>query len=391
MSYLYTNYKGFAINTHSHSSGSTFNDCPTRWNYQKRKGWREKDTNAAPEFGKCFEEALQFYHECGFNLDRAIDELKRLWLFRKDEKLKYKDRENWDLFLAQGIELLRLYAVKLPVLPFAAPKFQLNYKKELFPGDENYSDIFDTGFVDMQIDAPPKGHLLLPKPNHPENGQPLLVDIKTSGKPYPTNAKLLRMDPQLRRYSWLSGIETVAFLVFVRSSLSLERGDEVTVLIEAAPFSKGQRAIVFESHEPEDDEHSAYIMTYGDYDEYLKEAKDVRGNALKAIKEDYINWRCSLIRREDIAKQQIQFLCTIITDEDRRQVGELVGREVVQIVDSDRNNDFPQKPGIRFPSSHCTFCPYLGLCIDDPNMVQSKLVNISNATVPVKDWLEDEE
>lgn len=388
--YLYKKSDGTPVASNSYSAGAMFSDCPTKYDYNKRQGWREKDRKAATQFGVEFESALQSYHEY-YDIDLTLREWFHLWGAQKGVELVYKDSESWEDMYQQGLELLRLYAVLLPSLPIDNPQFQLNYRKELFPGTE-YAGIEDNGYVDMVVEVPPD-HKLLPPPLSTDIGgfdadlRKVLIDIKTSGKRYPMDSRLLQLDAQLRRYSWQSGIETVAFLVFVRHSRKLDRGDVVTLLEDTGNegWDFGAKVVIFDGSE--DGEH-VNLMAAETFAAYKAEAKDVRGNALKAIKARYLEETFE-VRRKTVTNQEIQFLAANISEKQRFQAGEQAGREALSIYEADRADYFPQHPGIRFPSNHCIWCSYLGLCLDDQDMVAEKLVNISGVVAKEPDWLDD--
>ena len=57
---------------------------------------------------------------------------------------------------------------------------------------------------------------------------------------------------------------------------------------------------------------------------------------------------------------EIQYLRTTISDDQRREFGELVRDTVAQIEAA----QFLPHAGIRFPQNPCTSCAYIGLCLD---------------------------
>jgi len=67
---------------------------------------------------------------------------------------------------------------------------------------------------------------------------------------------------------------------------------------------------------------------------------------------------------------EIQYLRSTITDEQRREFGQLVKDTVAQIEAA----QFLPRSGIRFPQNGCTSCPYLGLCLHNQQLIDSKLV-----------------
>jgi len=67
---------------------------------------------------------------------------------------------------------------------------------------------------------------------------------------------------------------------------------------------------------------------------------------------------------------EIQYLKTIISDEQRDEFGQLVENTIRQI----EARCFLPHSGIRFPQNPCTTCPYVGLCLGNNELVQSRLL-----------------
>jgi len=67
---------------------------------------------------------------------------------------------------------------------------------------------------------------------------------------------------------------------------------------------------------------------------------------------------------------EIQYLQTTITDEQRREFSELVHSTIRQIEAA----QFLPHSGIRFPQNPCSTCPYVGLCLGKPQLVEAALV-----------------
>src|SRR5206468_1979446 len=59
---------------------------------------------------------------------------------------------------------------------------------------------------------------------------------------------------------------------------------------------------------------------------------------------------------------EVQYLRTTITEEQRKEFGELV-RDTIQRIESAQ---FLPHSGIRFPQNPCSSCPYIGLCLGRP-------------------------
>jgi PD-(D/E)XK nuclease superfamily len=66
---------------------------------------------------------------------------------------------------------------------------------------------------------------------------------------------------------------------------------------------------------------------------------------------------------------EIQYLRSTISEEQRREFGQLVEDTVAQI----EAGQFLPHSGIRFPQNGCTSCSFLGLCLQNQPLVDSKL------------------
>ena len=79
---------------------------------------------------------------------------------------------------------------------------------------------------------------------------------------------------------------------------------------------------------------------------------------------------------------EIQYFRTTITDEQREEFGRLVEDTVARI----ERAQFLPHSGIRFPQNPCTGCPYLGLCLGRPEIVQARLAKRPGRNL---DWLNE--
>jgi hypothetical protein len=66
---------------------------------------------------------------------------------------------------------------------------------------------------------------------------------------------------------------------------------------------------------------------------------------------------------------EIQYLRSTITEEQRREFGQLIQDTVAQI----EAGQFLPHSGIRFPQNGCTSCSFLGLCLQNQPLVDSRL------------------
>jgi CRISPR/Cas system-associated exonuclease Cas4 (RecB family) len=79
---------------------------------------------------------------------------------------------------------------------------------------------------------------------------------------------------------------------------------------------------------------------------------------------------------------EIQYFRTTITDDQREEFGRLVEDTVARI----ERAQFLPHSGIRFPQNPCTGCPYLGLCLGRPEIVQARLAKRPGRNL---DWLNE--
>jgi PD-(D/E)XK nuclease superfamily len=80
---------------------------------------------------------------------------------------------------------------------------------------------------------------------------------------------------------------------------------------------------------------------------------------------------------------EIQYLCTIINDEQRREFSQLVETTIQQI----ESAQFLPHSGIRFPQNPCTSCPYIGLCLGRHELVKAALIRRPGAEQ--LDWVDE--
>jgi hypothetical protein len=67
---------------------------------------------------------------------------------------------------------------------------------------------------------------------------------------------------------------------------------------------------------------------------------------------------------------EVQCLRTVITDEQRAEFGQLV-EDTIRRVEAAQ---FLPHSGIRFPQNPCSSCPYVGLCLGKPELINIGLV-----------------
>jgi CRISPR/Cas system-associated exonuclease Cas4 (RecB family) len=229
--------------THSYTQISQYLSCPRRYRHHYLDGWQEKDTRAAMLFGRAFEQAVAA-------------------LFRRE------DNDTWDRMLQQGIQLLERFAQDGRVR-IRRPRStqQIQFNRTLSSGNSFVAYIDAIGELD---------------------GTPCVLEWKTTSARYPEEpAGISALDLQLVCYSWMTGIDAVAQVVFVRKRLV-----------------------------------------------------------------------------------EVQYLRATISDEQRQEFATLVDDTVRRI----ESGLFLPHSGIRFPQNPCTTCPFVGLCLDKPELVEAGLV-----------------
>ena len=80
---------------------------------------------------------------------------------------------------------------------------------------------------------------------------------------------------------------------------------------------------------------------------------------------------------------EVQYLRTIITDEQRQDFGQLV-EDTIGRIESAR---FLPHSGVRFPQNPCSSCAYVGLCLGRRDMADDALIRRPGAED--LDWLDE--
>jgi hypothetical protein len=198
--------------TYSYTQISQYLTCPRRYRYRYLDGWQEKDVRAAMLFGRAFERAVAalFRHE-----DPTVV-LFEQWSACKAMHLVYSAHDTWDSMFQQGVQLLERF-VQDGRVEIREPRThqQIQFSRALSSGNSFVAFIDAIGELD---------------------GTPCVLEWKTSSARYPEEpAGIAALDPQLICYSWITGIDSVAQVVFVR-----KRTVEVQYL--KATISQDQRA-----------------------------------------------------------------------------------------------------------------------------------------------------
>jgi hypothetical protein len=183
--------------TFSYTQIAQYVRCPRSYRYRYLDGWREKETRASLLFGRCFEKALAAF----FLREDSCAVLFKEWGAYRDSPLEYKNGEDWERLVRQGVQLLeRLGQDNRIRIRQPRRNMQVKIIKSLPSGNQFVAYIDAVGNLD---------------------GKRCLLEWKTTTARYPEEPEgLLALDPQLICYSWISGISDVAVVAFVRKRIS---------------------------------------------------------------------------------------------------------------------------------------------------------------------------
>jgi hypothetical protein len=393
--------KGINVTAASYSSREVFKFCRRKFLLTRVEGWSSKRIGAAPNFGRAIETAVQYHVQNNFKggVEKFIDVWNRYRTVKDFEKWEYgKTEGSWENLLQDGIELLKLFALRAKWLPIydaqiaKKPVFQLPLRKEIFPGTE-LAGLENTAYLDMVSYVHPLHPLLTPWPQDEiaPAFRVLITDIKTSGKTL--RPELVVVDPQLVEYAWQYKQRDVAFLWFVKVTRGFDSGSRVTLLEPAGPWAAGNELFVIQV-EKDPVSKSVCGLFLGDeaalnaYDRATKDADGDRlaGNALKEAKTRfYMNSDTVFALPSQVTKQKLQFAAARLSVEDMQEAGKLVGQVTVEMVMAHEQQFYPKEGGIRFPNEKCNLCDMRYICIGDTVGRDEKLTKFG------EEWLDGQD
>jgi hypothetical protein len=373
---LYTSASGKAVNHASSSALDLFKGCRRKFYLEKIQGWKQKDKKGSLEFGKAVEAAVQFFYENGCKSGDAVDHFKMIWLKFADIPLKFTDQENnWSDLYKMGSELTKLFEVVYDTLPIKHPKFQLEYRKKVFPGSQ-YDDLEFLGYIDILSTL--------------DDGDRIIVDMKTAKQGLDLTPNMLAMDGQLRKYSWLTGVPKVAFLNFIKAGNpdSFKKGTAVTLLEDESGRLAGESFLIYKVETQEDDDGSELLRltltTPETVQKMDEELNKISGKGSKEAKEKIIaryfeEKLLFVVDRPAVTKTRIQYVQAYIGADDAAEVGDAVGLDMMQLKYAVDNNTFPKDGGVRWPNNNCVFCPCRGICLKNDTLRDEMLVQIGGS------------
>lgn len=376
---LYVSASGRQVNNASSSSLDTFRLCRRKFKLSRIDGWKQKDKKASTSFGKCVEDAIQFYFQNGLKPGDGPDEFRRLWSKFIDQPLTYTDQEgDWKNLNTCGVEALRLFEVTLPTLPIKNPKFQLNYEKKLWPGDPVYGHLGYTAYIDILSTL--------------DDTTRLIIDVKTAKSTLDVTPNMVSLDGQLRKYAWVSGITEVGFLNFVKCKTEdFKKGTGVTLLEDCAYWKAGQR-LEIAKYKAEEDSRLILVGTEESVRKMDEELDKISGKGATEKREQVLqkflaDGLIGSVSRESITKVRLQFVRGTIPESELPEIGEQIGADVLNMNMTNERGAFPKDGGVRFPNAICGWCEMRGICLKDDNLRDSILVQIKPKQAEEDDWL----
>lgn len=350
MGFLYVNYEGNEKSRHSYSAGQEFDDNPRKYWLRRLQGWSERDMKASLLFGRALEDAIQFYHDN--NGKGGIEEFERLWIVNQSkDALVYTMRErDWASLNRAGREMMMLYAIRQPSLPMPlATRFQREFTREVYPGDERLGGIEFFGKLDAIPRVDPHHPLLTKIEWKEEYGlyRQVITDIKTAGTDFDVMPGQVAQDLQLRMYSWLTGFRDVAFLWFKKNLHELQKGTSITLLKDAGSFKAGDEAVVAYTNE----EEGTWIVKD---DFVMEEMKKYVGDKPttkegKAKRMEFLQNVATVCTPDVLTRQRLQYSSGFVSIEKAEDAGHIIGNQISNIVAARERNIWVDKFGVRFP------------------------------------------
>jgi len=182
--------------TYSYTQISQYLACPRRYRHRYLDGWQEKDARASMLFGRAFEQAVAAL----FRREDPAAVLFEQWGLYKDMGLTYSGNDTWDRMLQQGIQLLERFAQDGRVrIRRPRSNQQIRINRTLSSGNDFVSYVDGIGELDDTA---------------------CVLEWKTTSARYSEEPQgVTALDPQLICYSWMTGIDDVAQVVFVRKRM----------------------------------------------------------------------------------------------------------------------------------------------------------------------------
>jgi hypothetical protein len=183
---------------------------------------------------------------------------------------------------------------------------------------------------------------------------------------------ILRLDEQLKVYSWLADEPNVGFLWFQKCGRGMEKGTHVYVLEDVYVPAGGNAWVArVDEAKSEFDDEGVWIV---DSEEKLKVMDEAQGrkngkldqtNAAKERKEAWLHANAFFVKAHQLTKQRVNFATATMTLSDRQEAADVIGNDIIRIVAANEKNFWPKEGGLRFPNDRCTRCEMRGICLNN--------------------------
>jgi hypothetical protein len=281
-----------------------------------------------------------------------------------------------------GSEMLKLFEVIYDTLPIKHPKFQLEYRKKVFPGSQ-YDELEFMGYVDILSTL--------------DDGDRIIVDMKTAKQPLDLTPNMLAMDGQLKKYSWLTGVQKVAFLNFVKAGNpdTFKKGTGITLIEDEGEHKAGETFVVYKVETQEEEDGASLVQltlaapkTVQLMDEELDK---ISGKGSKEAKEKIVaryfeEKLLFVVDRPSVTKTRIQYVQAYIGAEDAAEVGQGVGIDMLAVKQAGDMGVYPKDGGVKFPNNACVYCKFAPICLKNKELAEQTLVQIKADS---DDWLRE--
>lgn len=328
---------------HSYSSVSTYDYCPRRYYLERVEKWKDRnlEESAPAAFGVALERSLQAAHvfasangdescQSQRTVEEGLREFNRQWEPFESAQLRYnRFDKNWNDMQSMGQNFVRMFCAAWPPPGFQMKAdWQVLYRREFEKSDF-------IGIADIVA--------------YRDDDTPVVLDIKTSNRNMPRN---LSLDRQLRTYAWLSGIWEAGFLWFHRVANTISPRAEVSLV--------GKDGLVY------DVGMAKKVIGREDGKKIWAVATESNGEA--DVLESDIIVQHLIFDIAQISEAEVGSCASI-----NLSLMERVDHSFALVPAIGGFDSFPQNSGLRMPSEKCPPCPMLGICADDPKLVEGRL------------------
>jgi hypothetical protein len=178
----------------------------------------------------------------------------------------------------------------------------------------------------------------------------------------------------------------------VKAKASIKKGDRVTLLNGSLEHPAGTELEAFKYDKDTDLLYMGTPENVRLLDELLepisgKGSTEAKNTVIASYLSDL---KLIALPKSAVTKTRLQFIRARIPESEFAEIGQMIGHQVMQIRQSDKENQWFQDSGVKFPDQKCTWCVQRGHCLKRPDLVEAMLVQINPAAKPEPDWLDEE-